>query len=237
MKTRSILVVNDDGIQAEGILRLAQAARPYGEVWVVAPDSQRSGMSHSIHYLNSVEVWRQDAFPADVRAFACSGTPVDCVRVGIKLMGRKPDVVLSGINNGYNIASDIQYSATVGAALEAAFWGIHAIALSQDSPQCPVTDKYLPQLLEEYIDKKLTDSQIWNINFPGCPLEACRGVMHGCTVSKDPFYADDYSAEELDPDHMRFRVIPGRNWQGSEGTDLFAICHQYVSVGIVNNVG
>lgn len=100
MKTRSILVVNDDGIQAEGILRLAQAAKPYGEVWVVAPDSQRSGMSHSIHYLNPVEVWRQDTFPADVRAFACSGTPVDCVRVGIKLMGRKPDVVLSGINNG-----------------------------------------------------------------------------------------------------------------------------------------
>lgn len=238
MMNKTILIVNDDGIQADGISKLARAAKQYGDVWVVAPDSQRSSMSHRINYSSPIDVWDYTPFVNGVKAFSCNGSPADCVRVGIKIIGKKPDVVLSGINNGYNIAADIQYSATVGAALEAAFWGIHAIAFSQDCGNIhEVTDRYLTELLEEYMEKKLTKSQIWNINFPCCPLNECKGILRDCIVSKDEFYNEDYSEKNIDEKHRQFKVIPIRNWNGSEGTDLFAVCNNYVSVGIVNNIG
>ena len=117
---RLILITNDDGIDAGGIRQLAETAKAFGEVWVVAPESQRSGKSHSVTYLEPLYVRERPGYMDGVKAYECSGVPVDCVRVGIHLLGRKPDVVLSGINSGYNISGDIQYSGTAGAALEAA---------------------------------------------------------------------------------------------------------------------
>lgn len=174
---RLILITNDDGIDAGGIRQLAETAKAFGEVWVVAPESQRSGKSHSVTYLEPLYVRERPGYMDGVKAYECSGVPVDCVRVGIHLLGRKPDVVLSGINSGYNISGDIQYSGTAGAALEAAFWGIHAIALSQANLDYhPVTDRYLRELIGEYMDKPLPQNTVWNINFPGCALEDCKGV-------------------------------------------------------------
>ncbi len=237
MANKTILVVNDDGIQSDGIIKLAKAAKQYGDVLVIAPDSQRSTMSHRITYSSMIDVWEYTPFIDGIKAFSCNGSPADCVRIGIKIIGQKTDIVLSGINNGYNIAADIQYSATVGAALEAAFWGIHSIAFSQDCGKMhEVTDKYLSELLEEYMKKKLTRSQIWNINFPCCPLKECKGILRDCIVSNDEFYQDDYSCKKIDDKHIQFKVLPSRNWNGSEGTDLFAVCNNYVSVGIVNNI-
>ena len=174
---RLILITNDDGIDAGGIRQLAETAKAFGEVWVVAPESQRSGKSHSVTYLEPLYVRERPGYMDGVKAYECSGVPVDCVRVGIHLLGRKPDVVLSGINSGYNISGDIQYSGTAGAALEAAFWGIHAIALSQANLDYhPVTDRYLRALIGEYMDKPLPQNTVWNINFPGCAPEDCKGV-------------------------------------------------------------
>lgn len=190
---RLILITNDDGIDAGGIRQLAETAKAFGEVWVVAPESQRSGKSHSVTYLEPLYVRERPGYMDGVKAYECSGVPVDCVRVGIHLLGRKPDVVLSGINSGYNISGDIQYSGTAGAALEAAFWGIHAIALSQANLDYhPVTDRYLRELIGEYIDKPLPQNTVWNINFPGCAPEDCKGVKHGCAVSQDDFYTDSF---------------------------------------------
>lgn len=142
MSKRTILIVNDDGIKASGIKLLAEKAKKYGEVYVIAPDTQRSAKSHSITYSDYIEVVQEPAYLDGVEAYACSGSPADCVRVGIKVIGRKPDVVLSGVNKGYNISYDIQYSATVGAALEAAFLGIPAIALMQPIYFCRYNKKY-----------------------------------------------------------------------------------------------
>ena len=99
---RLILITNDDGIDAGGIRQLAETAKAFGEVWVVAPESQRSGKSHSVTYLEPLYVRERPGYMDGVKAYECSGVPVDCVRVGIHLLGRKPDVVLSGINSGYN---------------------------------------------------------------------------------------------------------------------------------------
>ena len=129
----NILITNDDGIEADGLIRLAEAAKEFGEVWVVAPKRERSAASHSITLRRHIDVYPHNDFPVEgVKAYHCSGKPADCVRVGaLAVMPEKPDLVLSGINYGYNSATDIQYSATVGAAFEAAFQGIHAIALSE----------------------------------------------------------------------------------------------------------
>ena len=112
---RRILVVNDDGIGAEGIVRLAAAAKNLGEVWVVATGQQCSAMSHCSTVRGSLQI-RQEDFPVPgVMAYSVAGTPADCVKVGIRhLMQDRPDVVFSGINCGYNVGVDILYSGTVG---------------------------------------------------------------------------------------------------------------------------
>lgn len=238
MSDRTIFIVNDDGICSPGIVQLARAAVRFGEVWVVAPETQRSAMSHRITCFDPITVRSHEFACGGVRAFSCSGSPADCVRVGIKVIGRKPDAVLSGINNGYNIGADIQYSATVGAALEAAFWGIHAIAFSQDDPaRHEVTDRYLDGLIEEYLDRPLSRSQIWNINFPSCTVGECAGVKRGCTVSTDDYYADDYSESVAEDGSREYRLIMGRKPVFTEGCDLHAVCNNFVSVGVVNNLG
>ena len=103
---RKILITNDDGIEANGLVRLAREAVKFGEVWVVAPDSQRSAMSHSLTLRGSFEAWKV-SFPVDgVHAYACTGTPADCVRIGVlNIVPDKPDVVFSGINYGYNLSA------------------------------------------------------------------------------------------------------------------------------------
>ena len=148
---KRILITNDDGIRSSGIIRLVEAARALGEVTVIAPDREHSAKAHSISILEPVD-FMPYAFPVPgVTAWVCSGTPSDCVRVGLAyLLPQKPDLVLSGINCGFNIASDIQYSATVGAALEAAHQGIPAAAFSEPyNPDHSVTDRFLPDELTE----------------------------------------------------------------------------------------
>lgn len=235
---RKILITNDDGIGADGIVRLADAASRFGEVWVVAPDGERSAASHSATFRHGVEVW-ETGFPVPgVRAFACTGTPADCVRIGvIKLIPGGADRVFSGINHGFNLACDIQYSATAGAAFEAAFRGIQAIAFSEAiSDTHEVTDRYLGELIGEFIDKPAGPNRIWNVNFPGCALSECGGVLRGRTVSDDPFYLEDYAVTLLENGHSCYLVDGRRSHEASEGTDLKAIFDNFVSVGLVTNI-
>ncbi|MDO4459924.1 MAG: 5'/3'-nucleotidase SurE [Clostridia bacterium] len=237
MENKVVLLVNDDGIDAPGIIQLAEAAKDLGEVWVVCPDRQNSAMSHRITYNTPLTVTKRTDFMEGINAYACSGSPADCVRVGVKLIGKRPDLVLSGVNYGYNISWDLQYSGTVSAALEAAFLGVNSIALSQANPEYhPVTDRYLKELIVEYMDRKLDKKQCWNINFPDCPPEECKGVMRDVRVSDDNFYCDDYSVEQIDENTAEYKVIAGRNWKGSEGTDLYAVTNNFVSVGVVKNI-
>ena len=236
---RSILITNDDGIGADGLIRLAQAAQSFGEVWVIAPESQRSAASHSITLHNHIDVFPQDFPVAGVRAFSCSGTPADCVRVCRNLMPQPPDAVLSGINFGYNVATDIQYSATAGAAFEAAFQEYHAIALSEEANGChAVTDAYLHDILAELLDQKLGYGQILNVNFPGCPLADCGGILFDRTVSRRMIYRDHYNVIDTLPDGgLRLMVEGVYNEDGEDGTDFQAVMQGYISVGIADNIG
>ncbi|MBQ9897917.1 MAG: 5'/3'-nucleotidase SurE [Ruminococcus sp.] len=236
----TILITNDDGIAADGLIRLARTAKQLGEVWVVAPDGQRSAASHSITLHGDIDVYPH-AFPVEgVRAFSCSGTPGDCVRVGsLSVMPHKPDIVLSGVNRGYNVATDIQYSGTAGAAFEAAFQGFLGIALSEeDSPLHEVTDRYLGEILAELAEQKLPYGQIFNVNFPGCPLAECRGILRDKKVSRGMFYRDRYKEVAKLPDGgVRLTVDGQYNEDAEPDTDFRAVLDKYIAVSRVGNVG
>jgi len=169
-----ILVVNDDGIASEGITVLAQTLRSLGEVTVVAPDGDRSGTSHSIT-THQAQVRAQAVPLGDLRRFACSGTPADCVLLGInELCGGRPDLVVSGINRGANLADDVNYSGTVAAAVEATIVGIPAIAVSLATSwpkHAPVQHWQVAadvacDLAAEVLRDALPAGTYWNINVP-----------------------------------------------------------------------
>ncbi|MBQ7677486.1 MAG: 5'/3'-nucleotidase SurE [Lachnospiraceae bacterium] len=237
---RQILITNDDGIDADGLRRLAEAAKEFGEVWVVAPDGQRSAASHSITLHAPIDVYPVRYPVEGVHAYKCTGTPGDCVRTGsLGIMSKRPDVVLSGINKGYNVASDIQYSATAGAAFEGAFQGYLSIALSEGFGEChEVTDAYLTEILTMLLDRPFAAGTIWNVNFPDCALEECRGVLRDRTVSKGMFYKDTYDViAKLPDDGVRLMVHGTYSEDAEEGTDFRAIVDRFVSIGQVKNIG
>ena len=236
---RKILVTNDDGIEADGLERLVKTAMEFGEVWVVAPDGQRSAVSHCISLHNSITVYPYDYKIPGVKAFTCSGTPADCVRVGgLAVMPYKPDVVLSGINHGYNAATDIQYSGTCGAAFEAAFQGFQGIAVSEGfRGSHETTDRHLRELLEEVIDIRLGFGQIWNINFPECEYKDFKGILRDRFPSHGKFYKDGYKViEELQGGGKVYMVDGKEVVESEEGSDLRALLENYISVGIVSNM-
>lgn len=232
-----ILVVNDDGIHAEGIHRLAKMAKKLGEVWVVAPDSQCSAMSHRITVCGNLTV-RQTSIPVDgVKSFSVSGTPADCVKVALAyVMPQKPDVVFSGINNGYNAGIDLLYSGTVGAAMEGILNGIPAIAFSTAGNGIfDVVDEYLYPVTKELLEEKLPANEIWNVNFPGCALSEMKGILRDRRPAQSQYYLDHYEKKE-NPDgsiELYSAGVPVK--EGEEGTDIDAVLKNYISIGRVKS--
>lgn len=240
---RRILITNDDGIESEGLYRLVKEAVKFGEVWIVAPESERSAASHSITLRHGIDVYPVEYEVEGeyaVHAYSCSGTPGDCVRVGCTaIVPEKPTVVLCGINFGYNVASDIQYSATCGSAFEAEFQGVPAIAFSEGAGKYhEVSDRYLFEILEKLIDTEFMPGKIYNVNFPFCPLSECKGVLFDRGVSRGMVYKDEYKvAEKLENGGVRYMVDGVFTPEAENGTDYRAVLDNYVSVGTVQNVG
>ncbi len=236
---KKILISNDDGINASGIIRLAKAAKKYGEVWVVAPDFQRSGASHSINLHNHIDVYKTDFPVSDVKAFSTTGTPADCVRLGVlSIMPEKPDIVLSGINFGYNAGSDVQYSGTVGAAMEAIFQGIPAISFSEGTNDgYIITDMYLDTILEEVLNYSHNLCGIVNVNFPTCRQDELKGILRDRFVSSGCIFRDHYTSENLSDGGIRYMVEGVYNEDVEEGSDLKALFDKYISIGTIKKLG
>lgn len=171
-----ILVSNDDGYQAPGVLCLAEALRPLAEVIVVAPDRDRSGASNSLSLKNPLYVTRHDH-----EVYSVEGTPTDCVHVAITgLLEREPDMVVSGINAGPNMGDDVIYSGTVAAAMEGRFLGLPAIALSQDSYQpryFATAARIAVWLIQRLQERPLPPDIILNVNVPDRPWEQLAGIQ------------------------------------------------------------
>ncbi|MCK3777645.1 5'/3'-nucleotidase SurE [Ensifer sesbaniae] len=175
-----ILLTNDDGIHAEGLAVLERVARTISDdVWVVAPEADQSGLAHSLTLSEPLRL-RQ----ITERRFALRGTPTDCVIMAVrKVLDRKPDLVLSGVNIGANMADDVTYSGTVAGAIEGTLQGIRSIALSQayhhavgKTVPWDVVETHAPGLIRKLMAVELPDGTLLNVNFPNCSADTVAGV-------------------------------------------------------------
>ena len=234
----NILIVNDDSIHAPGIAVLAKAAAEIGDVWVVAPSDQCSCMSQKVTFGPKLTAKKVVDFPAPVKAaWEVDGTPVDCVKVAIlNLLQFKPDLVLSGINNGYNAGYDIAYSGTLGATFEALRNGIPAIAFSISSQtQLPAVDEWLLPILRELAQKQIEEGMVWNVNFPPVKNSPPLGILWDRIPARAPMYYDCYD-EEIQPDGsilLSCRGIPVKDEDLAPGSDGEALRKGYISIGKV----
>jgi len=232
-----ILVTNDDGIHGPGLKTCEEIAREISDdVWVVAPEMDQSGVSHSLS-LNDPLRLRE----IDERHFAVRGTPTDCVIMGARhILGEKgPDLVLSGVNKGRNAAEDVVYSGTIAGALEGTILGLPSFALSQEfgmdsrnNPHWETAVKFGPQILRRVIDAGVPKNTVINVNFPACAPEDVAGVRVTRQGKRNLGF--------LKVDQRRDGRGNPYFWIGferaavidtpAEGTDLAALAARYVSV-------
>ncbi len=169
-----ILLTNDDGIRAPGLAVLERIARQFtDDIWICAPDEEQSGMGHALTLTRPVRMRKHDD-----RRFSVTGTPTDAVTMGLrKVIDAPPDVILSGVNRGANLADDITYSGTVSAAIEGALAGVRSIALSQvyaregmaDDVPFDAAIEWGAKVLGPLLDSPLPARTLVNVNFPALP--------------------------------------------------------------------
>lgn len=229
-----ILVVNDDGIHAAGIVCLAELSKEFGEVWVVAPMNQCSAMSHKISVHGNMKIQEEADFPVEgVHAYSVDGTPADCVKAGIRvIMPEKPDIIFSGVNNGYNVGYDIAYSGTVGAAMDGLLHGVPAIAYSTKmKSDLANVRKYFSIVTRGILEQEETLTEVWNVNFPGCEPEEIQGILWDRTPAASEYYLDHVHVEENE-EGLFFRYVNIEECiDKTEGTDIHALNHNCISIG------
>jgi 5'-nucleotidase len=224
--SKQILVTNDDGVRSEGILALADALRPFGDVTIVAPLNEASAIGHALTLRRPLHI---EKFGEGI--FAVDGTPTDCVNIAVtKVFNRMPDLVVSGINKGWNIGDDVTYSGTVAGALEGALLGIPSIAVSQKftretfdfGPGAIAAAKYAKALLE----RGLPPRTLLNINMPGGPIKGYRVTVQGKRNHITSVM------DVIDPrQRVWYWIEEGQNdWEPHDRSDYQAVKDGYVSV-------
>ncbi len=231
-----ILITNDDGIHSDGLDVCADLAKTLSDdVWVIAPEFDQSGVSHSLS-LNDPLRLRAVA----ERRYAVKGTPTDCVLMGSihVLKDRKPDLILSGVNHGRNTAEDVIYSGTVAGAVEGAVLGIPSIALSQAyssrgeaGPNWDIAPKYAPDIIRRLLAAEIPRGIVVNVNFPNCKLSEVRGVAvtslgrhHGGRLRIDQ------RSDGRGHAYYWIAYVPDRSHRGDDGTDVAAIADNKITI-------
>ena len=223
-----ILVTNDDGYLAPGITVLADALSELGRITIVAPDRNYSGASNSLTLMKPLRV---DQIESNL--FRVDGTPTDCVHLALTgLLESRPDIVVSGINNGPNLGDDVLYSGTVAAAMEGRYLGLPSVAVSLDGAPC---DHYetaadvVSRVVSRLMETPLADDILLNINVPDVETRDLQGIQStrlGFRHQAEPM------ARQLDPYGRPIYWVgpPGAANDGGAGTDFFAIEQGYASV-------
>lgn len=222
-----ILVSNDDGVHAPGIIALAKALQTVAEVIVVAPDRNRSGASNSLTLQNPIRVTQlENGF------YSVQGTPTDCVHLAITgLLKEKPDIVVSGINAGGNLGDDVFYSGTVAAAMEGRLLGLPAMAFSLNGKHenFEAAAQVAKNLVLAVINNRLSAQTILNINIPDLPLSKLKGFE---ITRMGTRHRAEKMLRERDPrgQAIYWVGLPGPGQDAGLGTDFHAIEHDRVSI-------
>lgn len=226
----NILVSNDDGIHRRGIRELASAlSRIEGsKIYVFAPDRERTAAGHGITMRDSLylELWSKEDYPMAERAYSCSGTPADCVKIGISLLrqqGIEIDLVCSGINHGSNLGTDVFYSGTVAAAMEGRLMGVPAIAFSLCSHECTHFEVFA-DLVPEIVGKslgKIPGDMILNVNVPDIPMEELAGLR-----------VTDMGIRRYDDEYRLVQQIEKGNYYEYLSTEMY-----YKDAGLDTDIG
>lgn len=226
----AILVSNDDGYSASGLRVLADELRQLDEVWVVAPDRDQSGVSHSVTLQRPLRI--DEVAP---RVFAVDGTPTDCVNLAINgILPERPRMVVSGINHGANLGDDVTYSGTVSAAMEATLLGVPAIAVSQvyrnrTQPEFAFAAQFARRLASRLLEKPLPPDTLLNVNVPHRSPDEISGYV--LTRQGKRRYGDAV-VEKVDPRGRKYYWIAGDplDFIDAEGTDFDAVQRGCVSI-------
>ncbi len=226
-----ILLTNDDGIYAEGLWAMQRALSRRHDVSVVAPDTERSAIGHSITLHNPLRISKVKTNGG--WGYAVNGTPADCIKLAVlEILETPPDLVVSGINPGSNVGINLNYSGTVSAAKEAAIMGVPAVAVSKDPPcrhEYGMAADFVASLVTQIVERGLPAATFLNVNVPGCAPEEIAGVRitrQATTPLKENFH------KRTDPRNQAYY------WQGVESqvfdedsnTDGAALCQNCISV-------
>jgi 5'-nucleotidase len=228
-----ILITNDDGITAPGIRNLVDAVKDLGKIVVVAPDKPQSGMGHAITIGHPLRLHAVQTFEG-IEAYQCTGTPVDCVKLAVdKVLHRKPDICLSGINHGANHSINVIYSGTMSAAVEAAIESIPSIGFSlldySIEADFSAAKLYARNIVIKMLNTKLDKHTILNVNFPAVSSKLIRGVK----LCRQAYakYEEDF-LERNDPHGRKYFWLTGEfvNFDRGRDTDVWALKNNYVSI-------
>jgi 5'-nucleotidase len=228
-----ILITNDDSVHAKGIHALVSVAKKMGRVVVVAPDKPQSGMGHAITIHHPIRLKKIELFDG-VEAYACSGTPVDCIKLAIyEVLHSKPDLILSGINHGENSSTNVLYSGTMSAAIEGAMEGICSVGFSladfSENADFSAAQHYAKKIISFALSGNLPNSICLNVNFPKRPLSQING-MKICTQAH-AYWADRFE-KRFDQFGVPYYWLTGEfsDQDQRAETDLYALKNAYVSI-------
>ncbi|MBL0329175.1 MAG: 5'/3'-nucleotidase SurE [Bacteroidetes bacterium] len=236
MKTKRplILVTNDDGITAPGIASLIEVVKTIGDVVVVAPDKPQSGMGHAITINATLRIHKVNIYGVK-EEYSCTGTPVDCVKIAInKILKRKPDIVVSGINHGSNMSINVIYSGTMSAAVEGAIEGVPSVGFSllNESIDADFTaaKKIVKTIVNQVLENGMPKGVCLNVNIPKVKYDLIKGIKV-CRQARANWIEE--LDERKDPSGKTYFWLTGRfdNYdKGKKDTDVWALENQYVSI-------
>lgn len=228
-----ILITNDDGITAKGIEVLVETMKEFGDIVVVAPDSAQSGMGHAITVNHPLRIFKSKAFTG-IEAYATSGTPVDCVKIGIyEILKKMPDLLVSGINHGANYSTNVLYSGTMSAAVEGAMQNIPSIGFSLCDHGADADFTAAKEIVKEVTALVLRNNFpphiCLNVNIPNLPTEEIKGIQF---CKQAAAFWDDRLDNRIDPFGNSYYWLTGKfkEIEVEKDTDLHYINLGYATI-------
>jgi 5'-nucleotidase len=229
---KKILITNDDGIAAPGIKALTEVMHELGEIYIIAPDSAQSGMGHAITINSTLELKHIPGFLGTQNTYSCSGTPVDCVKMGVhEVMKTRPDLCVSGVNHGSNSSINVIYSGTMSAAVEGGIEGIPSIGFSLCDYSWDANFEnikpFIKKIALEVLEKGLPEGVILNVNFP--KTDHIKGIKI-CRQAKAAW--EEEFDKRTNPMGKEYYWLTGKfvNHDNGEDTDEWALANDYISI-------